>query len=103
MKWENKRGCMTKDLALMLGVGKGHLLRNFSRNRARFQDGEHVYVMAGEDMWAFKKGHQDMQRLTHCLLWTERGAYQAMQLFRAPCVKRNYIEKVFPYYEEGER
>ena len=103
MQWENKRVCMTKDLAAMLGVRKGHLLRNFSRNRERFQDGEHVYWMEGEDMQQFKKGHREIQRLTHCLLWTEKGAYRAMQLFRAPHVKHNYIQKVFPYYQEGEQ
>ncbi|WP_431028905.1 ORF6N domain-containing protein [Lysinibacillus sp. LZ02] len=96
MMWEGQKVCLSRELAVMLGVKKGHLLRNFSRNRVRFEEGIHFYVVTGEAVKVTAPS------LIVCLLWTEQGAYQLMQTFRAPYVKQHYITNVFPYFQEGE-
>lgn len=54
------------------------ITNNFQRNKSRFQEGEHYFVLKGEELKQFKGSHQNDATLKFAsvlYLWTEQGAF----------------------------
>ncbi len=50
---------------------------NFNRNKSKFKEGIHYYVLEGEQLQSFKGCHQNDESLKYVsilYLWTKRGA-----------------------------
>ena len=103
MNWQGLQVLMTFDLAERLGVSRHHLLRNFARHRHMMTEGVHYFVLSGTALYEWKDIYAKGLHTGVCIVWTEKGAYYLMQTFRAPRVRANYIERVFPYFWEGSK
>lgn len=103
MNWQGLQVLLTFDLAERLGVSRQHLLRNFARHRHMLTEGVHYFVLSGMALAEWRGMYGGQLNPPVCIVWTESGAYYLMQTFRAPYVRRNYIERVFPYFWEGSK
>lgn len=67
----------TKVLANVYGCDDKIISNNFNRNKDKFIEGKHYYVLEGEQLQAFKGCHQNDESLKYVsilYLWTKRGA-----------------------------
>lgn len=65
------------DLAYALGTNSKTLVRNFQRNRDRYIENVHFYILDGDKLKDFKQQHNMNERLKYVslyYLWTKDGA-----------------------------
>lgn len=75
---EARRVLTTSQIAESFGVDSKLISRNFQRNQERYEVGTHYFVLAGEDLKAFKAARQKDDSLKYVsvlYLWTELGAW----------------------------
>lgn len=77
--WQNKPVITTELLASVYGTGMDNINKNFERNKSRFIEGVHYFLLKGADLKAFKNCPtisrlvQIGKRAAQLYLWTERG------------------------------
>lgn len=75
---ENQRVLLTSQLAESYGTNSDVITKNFNRNKERYQEGKHYFVLEGEnkkqfiDQGQFDRGLKNAKTI---YLWTERGAF----------------------------
>lgn len=75
---DKKRVLTTSQLAASFATNSKVIARNFQRNQERYAVGTHYYVLAGEELKAFKAARQGDVNLKYTsvlYLWTEQGAF----------------------------
>lgn len=74
---EGQRVLLTQQLAEAYETSTDAIKLNFNRNKERYQEGKHFFVLEGEALQEFKTGYQfdtHLKYSTKLYLWTERGA-----------------------------
>ena len=77
IEWNNERVITTAQLADVYGADIKVVSNNFNRNKRRFEEGKHYYLLQGKELSKFKTSHQNdewLKHLSHLYLWTKRGA-----------------------------
>ncbi|HGE7088373.1 TPA: Rha family transcriptional regulator [Klebsiella aerogenes] len=68
----------TELLATLYGSDTANIKKNYSRNKMRFIEGKHYFLIKGEELRGFKNSvtmsHRVDKRTPKLTLWTERGA-----------------------------
>lgn len=75
---QNQRVLLTQQLAESYGTDNRIISNNFARNKERYQEGKHYFLLQGEVLKKFKTNHQiddSLKRVNQLYLWTERGAF----------------------------
>ena len=78
LEYNNKRILTTKQLAEVYETNEDNIKVNFNNNKDRFIEGEHYYLLTGEELKQFKNQVNDIylvdKRASQLYIWTERGA-----------------------------
>ncbi len=77
IEWNNERVITTAQLAEVYGADIKVVSNNFNRNKSRFEEGKHYYLLQGKELSRFKTSHQNdewLKHLSHLYLWTKQGA-----------------------------
>lgn len=74
---QNQRVLLTQQLAESYGTTTDVVTKNFNRNKERYLEGKHYYLLKGNDLKEFKANGQIdlLPNLNKLYLWTERGAF----------------------------
>ncbi|RHR86907.1 ORF6N domain-containing protein [Coprobacillus sp. AF15-30] len=75
---QKQRVLLTQQLADSYGTDNRIISNNFARNKERYQEGKHYFLLQGEVLKDFKTSHQfddSLKRVNQLYLWTERGAF----------------------------
>lgn len=75
---QKQRVLLTQQLAESYGTDRRVISNNFSRNKDRYQEGKHYYLLKGDTLKEFKGCHQideSLKSTSILYLWTERGAF----------------------------
>jgi len=75
---ENQRVLTTSQLAESYGADVKTISNNFNRNKERYTEGKHFFLLQGEELKDFKAIHQKDEQLkfaTKLYIWTEKGAW----------------------------
>lgn len=74
---QNQRVLTTQQLAESYGTTTDVITRNFNRNKERYQEGKHYWLLQGNDLKKFKANGQIdlLPNANKLYLWTERGAF----------------------------
>lgn len=74
----NQRVLLTSQIAEAYGTTEKVISNNFSRNKERYQEGKHFYILQGEGLQEFKNCSSNLGavggRTSKLYLWTEKGA-----------------------------
>lgn len=103
---QKQRVLLTQQLAESYGTDRRVISNNFSRNKDRYQEGKHYYLLKGDTLKKFKGCHQidDSLKSTSILyLWTERGAFlhaKSLNTDKAWEVYDSLVEHYFKSREE---
>lgn len=78
VEWRGERVITTAQLAEVYGTDINNVQNNFSRNKVRFEEGKHFYLLKDIELNEFKNqvtGNDLVAKNTsHLYLWTKRGA-----------------------------
>lgn len=75
---EGQRVLTTAQLAESFGTETTIISNNFNRNKDRYTEGKHFFLLEGEELKSFKANHQNDEssnRINKLYLWTEKGAW----------------------------
>ena len=73
----NQRVLLTSQIAEAYGTNTDTITRNFNRNKERYQEGKHFYILQSEELKVFRaSGQFDLlpNNINKLYLWTEKGA-----------------------------
>lgn len=73
----NQRILTTEQLAEVYETEVKHISNNFNRNKDKFTEGRHYFLLQGDELKAFKAIHlldESLKFASQLYLWTERGA-----------------------------
>ena len=78
VEWNGERVITTAQLADVYGTDVNNVQNNFNRNKGRFQEEKHFYLLEGAELKVFKNQVTDndlvAQNTAQLYLWTRRGA-----------------------------
>lgn len=78
LEHKEQRVLTTQQLAAIFETDVNSIQQNFKRNKSRFIEGKHYYILKGADLKAFKNLLTNSQQVdkhtSQLILWTERGA-----------------------------
>lgn len=78
VEWNGERVVTTAQLADIYEATDVQIKQNYGNNEARFKEGEHFYLLRGEELRAFKNMVEDFdlvgKNANQLYLWTRRGA-----------------------------
>lgn len=78
IEYSNQRVLTTQQLAEVYETSVDNIKMNFSRNKERFIEGKHYYLLKGDELRAFKNKVTDSysvpKNVNALILWTEKGA-----------------------------
>lgn len=78
LEFKGNRILITQQLAEAYETSIDNIKKNFSRNKERFEEGKHYYLLQGKELQDFKNkvtdSHLVGKNANQLYLWTERGA-----------------------------
>ena len=97
LQWNNQRVMTTEMLTECFKTGKKNIHVNFRRNKDRFIEGKHYYLLKGRELGIFKNFVNVVDKRTPSLmLWTFDGCLVHADLLEN---SRNFIDKMFEYFD----
>lgn len=78
IEWKGQRVITTAQLAAVYEASETQIKQNFNNNEEHFKEGEHFYLLKGEELKVFKNQVENFypvnKHSTALYLWTRRGA-----------------------------
>lgn len=101
---ENQRVLLTSQLAESYGTSNDVITKNFNRNKERYVNGKHFYLLQGDELKQLKaKGQIDLLPNANKLyLWTERGAFLHAKSLNTDKAWEVYDSLVEHYFKSRE-
>lgn len=102
---QNQRVLSTQQLAESYGTDRRVISNNFSRNKDRYVEGKHYYLLKGDTLKNFKGCHQideSLKSTSILYLWTERGAFLHAKSLNADKAWEVYDSLVEHYFNSKE-
>lgn len=102
VEWDGVRVITTAQLADVYGTDVNNVQNNFNRNKERFEEGKHFYLLKGDELRAFKRKviNSDLVKsnVNQLYLWTKRGASRHCKILdtekaweQFDCLEENYF------------
>ena len=103
VEWRGERVITTAQLAEVYETDINNVQNNFSRNKIRFEEGKHYYILKGAKLKEFKNQVTDSdlvsKNTSHIYLWTKRGASRHCKILdtekaweQFDCLEENYFK-----------
>ena len=102
---KNQRVLLTSQLAESYGTDRRVISNNFTRNKERYIEGKHYYLLKGEELKGFKGCHQideSLKSTSILYLWTERGAFLHAKSLNTDKAWEVYDSLVEHYFKSKE-
>ena len=104
---QSQRVLLTQQLAESYGTTTDVVTKNFNRNKDRYEEGKHYYLLKGDELKEFKANGQIdlLPNLNKLYLWTERGAFlhaKSLNTDKAWEVYDSLVEHYFNSREEKQ-
>lgn len=98
-----KRVLTTSQLAESFGTDEKRISENFSRNKDRYTEGKHYFLLQGDLLREFKETYpqiaEQSRRAPQLYLWTEKGAWLHAKSLNTDRAWDAYEKLVDEYYE----
>lgn len=78
INFKEERVLTTKQMSEVYETEENNIVKNFSNNKNRFEEGKHYHILTGEELREFKREVNDVHvvanNVNKLYLWTEKGA-----------------------------
>lgn len=101
----NQRVLTTAQIAEVFGTDYKTISKNFTRNKGRYEEGRHYFVLQNDNLKQFKTDHQidDQSKHSHTLyLWTSKGAFLHAKSLNTDLAWDTYNNLVDDYFNKVE-
>ncbi|MFQ9922059.1 MAG: phage antirepressor KilAC domain-containing protein [Beduini sp.] len=105
IEYQNQRVLLTSQLAECYKTDSKVIHKNFERNKERFKEGKHYYLLNGIELSEFKTTRQfdgSLKRVNQLYLWTERGAFLHAKSLNTDKAWEVYDSLVEHYFKSRE-
>ena len=101
---QNQRVLTTQQLAESYGTTNDVVTKNFNRNKERYIEGKHFYLLQGNELKQFKANGQIdlLPNANKLYLWTERGAFLHAKSLNTDKAWEIYDRLVEHYFKSKE-
>jgi phage regulator Rha-like protein len=102
----NQRVLTSLQLAEAYETDIKSIQKNFSRNKSRYTQGKHYFVLTGEELKEFKTDHQidgSLKKVNTLYLWTQKGALHHAKSLGADKAWEAYEALVDDYFNKTEQ
>lgn len=103
---KNLRVLTSSQLAQVFGVDSKLISNNYSRNKDRYVESVHYFILQGDELREFKTNHQIDDQLKHShtiYLWTEKGAFLHAKSLNTDPAWEAYSKLVDDYFKKVEK
>lgn len=102
---ENQRVLLTSQLAESYGTTNDVVTKNFNRNKERYIEGKHFYLLQGNELKQLKANGQIdiLPNANKLYLWTERGAFLHAKSLNTDKAWEVYDSLVEHYFQSREK
>lgn len=103
VEYEGIRVVTTKQIAELYGTDSKDVSYNFRRNKKRYTEGKHYFLLLGNELRAFREIHELPKNLNRLYLWTERGALLLAKSINTDTAWEAYERLVDFYFDRKEQ
>lgn len=102
IEWNGQRVITTAQLAEIYEASETQIKQNYGNNEERFNEGEHYYLLKGQELKAFKNQVENFypvnKHSTALYLWTRRGASRHCKMLGTDKAWEQFDELEENYY-----
>jgi hypothetical protein len=101
----DQRVLTTAQLSEVYGTDYKSISKNFTRNKTRYIEGKHYFILSGQDLKDFKTNHQIDDQSKHSpiiYLWTVKGALMHAKSLGTDEAWEKYEKLVDDYFQKVE-
>lgn len=102
VEYEGIRVVTTKQIAEMYGTDSKTVSHNFNRNKERYTEGKHYFLLVGDKLRSFRQNGEYSIKAPKLYLWTERGALLLAKSINTDIAWQAYERLVDFYFEVKE-
>ena len=102
VEYEGIRVVTTKQIAEMYGTDSKTVSHNFNRNKERYTEGKHYFLLVGDKLRSFRQNGEYSIKAPKLYLWTERGALLLAKSINTDIAWKAYERLVDFYFEVKE-
>lgn len=102
VEYEGVRVVTTKQIAEMYGTDSKTVSHNFNRNKERYTEGKHYFLLVGDKLRSFRQNGEYSIKAPKLYLWTERGALLLAKSINTDIAWKAYERLVDFYFEVKE-
>ncbi|OAS19285.1 ORF6N domain-containing protein [Paenibacillus oryzisoli] len=103
----NERVLTTAQLAEVYGTDYKSISKNFNRNKQRYQEGKHYFLLQGEErqefMLDYRQNDDSLKHAKHIFLWTAKGALLHAKSLGTDEAWNAYEQLVDDYFNKVEQ
>lgn len=102
VEYEGIRVVTTKQIAEMYGTDSKTVSHNFNRNKERYTEGKHYFLLVGDKLRSFRQNGEYSIKAPKLYLWTQRGALLLAKSINTDIAWKAYERLVDFYFEVKE-
>ncbi|OMF48631.1 ORF6N domain-containing protein [Paenibacillus peoriae] len=102
----DQRVLTSSQLAISYGTDAKSISNNYSRNKNRYTEGKHYFVLTGQELKSFKTDHQiddSLKKVNKIYLWTAKGALFHAKSLGTDEAWNAYDQLIDDYFNKVER
>lgn len=106
IEYKGQRVLLTQQLAFNYGADTERINNNFNRNKDRYTESKHFFLLQGEELREFKASVQiddNLKFAPFLYLWTKKGAWLHAKSLNTDSAWEAYEALVDDYYEKLEQ
>lgn len=102
VEYNNIRVVTTKQVAEAYGTDSKQVSQDFNRNKTKFTEGKHYFLLKGEELKAFRQNADLPSNIGKLYLWTNRGALLLAKIINTDVAWEAYERLVDFYFDKKE-
>lgn len=102
VKYEGIRVLTSRQIAEMYGTDSKTISKNFNRNKDRYTEGKHYFLLKGKELKSFLQNDENISKAPKLYLWTKKGAFHHAKSLNTDIAWEVYERLVDFYFEVQE-
>lgn len=99
VEYEGIRVLTSRQIAEMYGTDSKTISKNFNRNKDRYTEGKHYFLLKGKELRSFLQNDENISKAPKLYLWTKKGAFHHAKSLNTDIAWEVYERLVDFYFE----
>lgn len=99
VEYEGIRVLTSRQIAEMYGTDSKTISKNFNRNKDRYTEGKHYFLLKGKELRSFLQNDENISKAPKLYLWTKKGSFHHAKSLNTDIAWEVYERLVDFYFE----